>query len=280
MAPSKTRQVDHATAAFDDDLSVINPLTFVKAKKGARKIDGDRDKAAKRVKLLALKKHKGVEVNLAHSMKEPLRSADTAKMAEAGKSHFYYKSARVTQEMLNGQLLGFGHLDLSVDSVDYGEPHFYKGSSSSGDMDPRKERSYRLAHALGVLSDTSLACGFDLKEIGLLPRNGEPVSKFSDFCNRSHSLSEVERDLLKVDGATLAEAAGYHAISVSCLTFNFTFCMHFTLYYTSSVGAQPGQPGSSCPSVARVGCGDEGLEDSLWVGHCGSAIVKSFLRHT
>lgn len=60
MAPSKSRQVDRAAAAFDDDLSVIDAPAFGKAaKKQARKADAKRDESAKWAKLLASKRHKG-----------------------------------------------------------------------------------------------------------------------------------------------------------------------------------------------------------------------------
>lgn len=50
------REVDRAAAAFNDDVSITDLPTFVKAKKG-HKGDADREKASKRAKLLASDKH-------------------------------------------------------------------------------------------------------------------------------------------------------------------------------------------------------------------------------
>lgn len=202
MAPVKPRQVDRVAAAFDDDHSIIDLPTFAKAKKG-RKADADREKTTKRTKLLVSEKHRGVEVPPLRPVKEPAKLKEAANVTDAGKSRVYRESVHVTQEMLDNQLLGFDRLDLSVDLGDYGEPRFYTGSSSSGEMGPRKERSYRLARALGVSSNANLACGFNLNELG-----------FAEYCYCSHLLPEVEWDLLQVDGSALAEAASYHAIGV------------------------------------------------------------------
>lgn len=103
-------------------------------------------------------------------------------------------------------------MDLSVEPGDYGQPRFYSGSSSSGDTDPWKERSYKIARAL---SDTKLACGFNYRDVGILPDIDQATAKFVDFCAQSHALPEMERDLLTVDSTNLAEASAYHQISVS-----------------------------------------------------------------
>lgn len=137
MVPSKPRQFDRAAAAFDDDLSVIEPPAFGKmAKKQSRRPDVDREEAAKRAKLLASKKHKGMEVPPVRATKDSAPVVRKAKGPELGKTRFYRENVRVTLEMLDKQLLGFGRLDLSVKAGDYGEPCFYSGSNSSGDTDP------------------------------------------------------------------------------------------------------------------------------------------------
>jgi hypothetical protein len=80
--------------------------------------------------------------------------------------------------MVEGQLLGFRHLLLAPKPGDYGEMRLYSGSGSSGEMDSAKEESYRIARSLGFLSDAQLACGFDFRNLGLLPVDSSMVSKF------------------------------------------------------------------------------------------------------
>lgn len=77
-----------------------------------------------------------------------------------------------------------------------------------------KEESYHLARSLGVPSKADMACGFNYHEIGLLPTNSAMAAKFSKCCYHFRA-PEVERDLLDVDDAKLAEASDYHLISVS-----------------------------------------------------------------
>ena len=57
-----------------------------------------------------------------------------------------------------------------------------------------------------------MACGFNYREIGLLPTDSAVATKFSECCSRFRA-PEVERDLLDVDDAKLAEASDYHLIA-------------------------------------------------------------------
>lgn len=128
--------------------------------------------------------------------------------------------------MVDGRLLGFGRLVLGSKPGDYGEMRFYPGSSSSGELDSAKEESYRLARALGVPSDADLACGFNFRDLGLLPPEGAAGAKFSEYCARFR-FPKVERDLLKVDDAKLVEASEYHMISVSYFyRWGSLFCLN------------------------------------------------------
>ena len=129
--------------------------------------------------------------------------------------------------MVEGQLLGYGRLLLESKLGDYGEPRFYSGSSSSEEMDPEKEESYRIARSLRVSSDAQLACGFNFWEIGLLPGDSPATSRFAEFCNE-FAAPEVERDLLGVEDSALVEAANYHLVSVSaCSLFSCYYCLLF-----------------------------------------------------
>lgn len=116
-------------------------------------------------------------------------------------------------------MLGFGRLVLGSKPGDYGEMRFYTGSCSSSELDSTKEESYRLARALGVSSDADLACDFNFCDIGLLPPDRAKSEKFSKYCFHFH-IPKVQRDLLEVEDAKLAEASEYHTISLSC------FCNH------------------------------------------------------
>lgn len=42
-----------------------------------------------------------------------------------GKSRFFHESIRLSQEMMDGQLLGFGRLVLGLKPRDYGEALLY-----------------------------------------------------------------------------------------------------------------------------------------------------------
>jgi hypothetical protein len=63
---------------------------------------------------------------------------------DKGKSWFYRESIRITQEMVDGQLLGHGGLRLGSKPKDYGEIRFYLGPSSSRVIEPTREESYVL----------------------------------------------------------------------------------------------------------------------------------------
>ena len=141
-----------------------------------------------------------------------------------GKTRFYRESIRLNQDMVEGQLMGFSHLIIALKIGHYGEMRFYMGSSSSGEPDSLKEESYHLAHSLGVPLDANMACEFNLCEIGLHPTGSTVAAKFSKCYSRFHA-HEVERGLLNVEDAKLAEANDYHLISVNrFLGGSFRFC--------------------------------------------------------
>ena len=98
----------------------------------------------------------------------------------------------------------------------------YSGSSSSGDMNSTKEETYRIARALGALSDSWVIANVDYHTISLLP--DKTTTDFSNACVGSFSALEVERDLLKVPHSSLAEAVNFHAASVSAW---FLSSIHF-----------------------------------------------------
>lgn len=153
------------------------------------------------------------------------RSAEVAK----GKSRFFQESIRLNQKMVDKQLLGYGRLVLGSKPRDYVEGRFCTGSSSSGELDSSREESYQLAHALGVSLDADLACGFNFREVGLLPPDTAAGSKFAECCSRFRAL-QVERDLLEVEDSKLVEASEYHLISVSCFVL-FGFAIAFVLTF-------------------------------------------------
>ena len=72
-----------------------------------------------------------------------------------------------------------------------------------------------------------MACGFNFRNIGLLPASGETAAKFSEFCGRSFRAPEVERDLIGLEESKLAEANDYHLISGSFPSFDLTCCATF-----------------------------------------------------
>lgn len=140
--------------------------------------------------------------------------------SDKGKSRFYRESIHLTQSMVDGQLLGHGSLVLGAKTRDYGEPRFYLGLSSSEATDAGREESYHIARSLGVPSEAQLVCGFDFHQIGLLPGENSDAIKFMEHCQKAFAAPEIERDLLKVGGSNLAEAASFHLASVSKVPFS------------------------------------------------------------
>ena len=92
----------------------------------------------------------------------------------------------------------------------------YSGSSSSGEMTPAKEKTYQIAHTLGVPLNSRVIAHVDYRIVGLMPNKA--ATDFVDSCAGSFSALEVERDLLKVSHASLTEAVNFHAASVSIVT--------------------------------------------------------------
>lgn len=161
MAPPKVSAA--AANAFTDDLSVIDPSTFARvSKKHGRGADvAVHDDGSKRYKSGSSRKLlENKAADDAAGGKEKISSSSAKdKVVEVarGKTRYYHESIQLSQDMVEGRLLGFGRLILSPKPGDYGEMRFYAGSSSSGELDSLKEESYRLARSLGVLSDTDMA---------------------------------------------------------------------------------------------------------------------------
>lgn len=110
-----------------------------------------------------------------------------------GKTRFSKEPA--TGSLFRGILYGHVELDFDSHSSDYGEMVVYSGSSSSGDLDPARERSYSIARSLGFPADSRLVSKVKAKELGMLP---PPLAvKVADECMDTFGWPEVERDLLK-----------------------------------------------------------------------------------
>lgn len=130
----------------------------------------------------------------------------------------------MTEEVVDGQLLGHGELRLNSRLEDYGEVCFYLGSSSLGEMDLAKEEMYRIARSLGVNSRSRLVGRVDYRVMRMM-LSREAV-EFADFCGESFSIPELERDILKEPDTALMEATNYHPVSMS-----LTWILPFTFLY-------------------------------------------------
>lgn len=104
---------------------------------------------------------------------------------------------------------------LGAKEGDYGEPRFYSRLSSSGETNPVREESYRIARSLGATSEVNLACGFNFRKIGILPGENSNAAKLAEQCHKALVTPKMERDLLEVRDSMLAEAASFHLASVS-----------------------------------------------------------------
>jgi len=128
------------------------------------------------------------------------------------------ESIRLIDSLIHGQLFSHGELRLRSHPKDYGEMQVYSGLSSSGDMNSTKKETYRIAHAIGMLSDSRVIANVDYHIIGLLP--DKTAADFTNACARSFLASEVEKGLLKVPQSSLAEAVNFHAASVRARFFS------------------------------------------------------------
>lgn len=181
MAPPKVLAA--SVNAFGDDLAVIDPPTFARApKRHSRAADvAVREDGTKRHKSVSSRKPFENKATDAAGGKEKISSLsakDKVVDVAKGKTRFYHESIRLRQDMVEGQLLGFGRLILAPKHGDYGETRFYAGSSSSGELDSLKEEAYCLARTLGVSSDADMACRFNFREIGL-PTGSEAATNAS-----------------------------------------------------------------------------------------------------
>lgn len=192
MAPPK---VSTATAyAFNDVLSVVDPPLFasVAPKKHSRSVDAavydDGTKRHKSVSSRNVLESKAADTAGGREKNSSSSAKDKVAEGGKGKTQFYHESIRLSEDMVQGRLLGFSGLVLAPKPGDYGEMRFYAGSVSSSKLDSLKEESYHIACSLGVLSDADLACGFNFREIGLLPTGSDAVAKFSEFCSRFRAI--------------------------------------------------------------------------------------------
>ena len=206
----------------DDDVSLMEMPSFPKA---APKRAVARDDGSKRRKQASSHPEKVKGTSQEGREKEAgLMRCPNSRGLETGKRRFYHEAVRLTPSLAKGLLLGHGPLILGAKEGDYGEPCFYLGLSSSSEMDPVREESYRIARSLGAASEANLACGFNFRQIGILPSENSDAMKFAEHCQKAPVAPEMERDLLQVKDSTLAEAASFHQASVS------GFCRLRTLF--------------------------------------------------
>ena len=71
----------------------------------------------------------------------------------------------MTNSLIRGQLFGHGKLRLESRPEDYGEMRVYSGSSSSGEMTPAKDETYRIARALGVPLNSWVIAHVDYRQL-------------------------------------------------------------------------------------------------------------------
>jgi hypothetical protein len=105
-----------------------------------------------------------------------------------GKSRFFAEFNR----LLHGQLFGHGSLRLESRPKDYREMCMYSRSSSSGEMTTAKEKTYKLARALGAPSNSRIIANVDYRVVGLLLEKA--AVDFADRCttpSRCLRLSEI-----------------------------------------------------------------------------------------
>ena len=116
MAPPKVSAT--AVNAFNDDMSVIDPLTFTRvSKKHNRGVNAAiRNDSSKRHKSILLWKPLENKAADAAGGKEKIFSSSMKEKAvelARGKTRFYRESIWLNQDMVEGRLLGFGRLFLA-----------------------------------------------------------------------------------------------------------------------------------------------------------------------
>lgn len=143
MAPKKISAA--VAAAFDDELSVIDPSTFARGALKNKNRVADvavREDGSKRHKTLVSRKpseNKLADLVSSKERRSSTSASDRAVEPIKGKGRFYHESIRLTQDMVEGQLSGFGRLVLAPKPGDYGEVRLYSGSSSLGDWILRRK---------------------------------------------------------------------------------------------------------------------------------------------
>ena len=143
-----------------------------------------------------------------------------------GKSRFYHEAARLTPSLAKGLILSHVPLIMGAKDRDYGEPRFYSRLSSLGKTDPAREESYRITRSLGAALEANLACGYNFRQLGILPGENSDAAKFAELYQKALVAPEMERDLFQVEDSALVEAASFHLVSVSGF---FPLCTLFAL---------------------------------------------------
>lgn len=158
-------KVADVTAAFDDDTMSLGGLLKKKSRKMSRTAsNADWDEGAKHAWVNMASASAAV---IPGSQPPPLRKI--LEVLVCGKSYFFKEFICLEQSLLACQLFGHGELILRSLPSDYGEMLVYSGSSSSGEPDPVKEDTYRIARSLGSDSSARVVCNMDFHLIGFLP---------------------------------------------------------------------------------------------------------------
>jgi hypothetical protein len=228
---NKGKVADVSDAFGVADTMSIGDVFGKKQKKSSRKsADPPKDAGSKRAKISSVE-----EPVPTRPAPAPAASPDASVSKLQGKSRFYAESIRLSDSLVRRQLFGHGELWLTSRPGDYDEMKVYSGSSSSGEMSPAKEETYRIARSLGAASSSRVIANADLRTVGLLP--DKAVADFADACAGSFVAPEVERDLLKVTDSSLAKAINFHSVSVrTCALFRSLvpcFFFKFSLIFRS-----------------------------------------------
>ena len=207
--------------SLDDNVSSMELPAALASKKRAAGGQSGRKNPSKRVKI-SLSKPEVIPPAVAAAAAAAAAADkwfsskdDERPSEESGTSRFNHRCRGLTQEMVDGQLLGFGPIDLGAKPGDYDRVRVYTESSSSDETDMAREAAYRVARSLGFPAGSQVVLGVDINAVGGFPPKNEATARFLEACSRSFRLPQAERDLLKEDRATLTEAAEYHMFQVS-----------------------------------------------------------------
>lgn len=126
--------------------------------------------------------------------------------------------------MVWGVLFGHGALLLDSQPGDYGEVRVYSGGSSTDEMSPGREESYRISRSFGAESRARVVAKVDYTGAGLLPNR--VGLDFAEKCSGSFVVPEAERDVIPAPASDLMDAINFHAITVRA----FIFCYVLTFF--------------------------------------------------